>query len=450
MRAALIVFAFAFSFQISAQPGGCYSMTWRTEHCRKQRNELLQKYASEIENLDEKIALDPRSAELYYRRGELYSGLMFLAHPGYKNVEFDGRIYFADIDAKAIADYTRAIKLVPKAAYYERRGNIYRAYWEREIPSFFYLEGSQIKAKEEILKDVERLFLGNENFETAAEDFQKAVELSADYEASKRAREALSLMHSRRAFELGRNEYVAQIIGGKAEDVALADHDYVIDYYKMFVANNKPAWVKDSSDNAINGQYEKNLLYESWLAKGITAAMFGRDDVALEAFKQAEKYWYKTALDCRVYANRAAVFLKRGNFEAALRDLTFAVESGNWNCRSIVKLRADIYLSKGDFGRAVEDYTAYLATGYGTYDKEIFFKRGRAYLKQGEFEKAVADFTTAISSSSLCEKDYLLRAQAYRSAGDEEAARADEERAKKTLKEQKNYQPSDYCYYHEQ
>jgi tetratricopeptide (TPR) repeat protein len=447
---ASILFVFSCSFQTAAQPGGCYSATWREEYCRKQREEILRQYASLIEDFSQKIAREPRKAEFYYQRGQVYSAIMFRAHLGFKNVEFDGKVYFADVDAKALADYTRAIKLAPKAEYYEARGDIYQAYWQREIPSFFYLNGTEKRAKEEILEIVERLFLENENFKAAEKDFQKAVRLSADYAASRNAREKLTALHAVRGGQLARNEYVADIIKNeKAADVALADHDYEIEHYRTVIANVKPSWVKNKQDSEMNSQFEKDGFYRLWLAKGSAAENFGRDSLALEAYNQAEKFWNKYTDNCYVYSYRAYHFLKRGDLEAALRDATFALESENTRCFGIAALRGDIYARKGDLRRAVEDYSAYLASERAKYDKETFTKRAKIYLKLGEAENAIADFTTVIGYYSSCEKDYRLRAEAYRLTGNETEARADEERAEKTVQNNKNYQPSDNCYYHE-
>ncbi len=450
MFLASILFVFLCSSQTAAQPGGCYSATWREEYCRKEREEILRQYTSLIEEFSQKIAREPQKAEFYYQRGRVYSAIMFLAHLGFKNVEFDGKVYFTDVDAKALADYTRAIKLAPKAEYYEQRGDIYLAYWQREIPSFFYMNGTEKKAKEEILKDVERLFLDNENFKAAEKDFQKAVKLSADYAASANAREKLTALYAARGGHLARTEYVADIIKNqKAADIALADRDYEIEHYATVIANVKPVWVRTKQDYEMNLQFEKDGFYRLWLAKGIAAQNFGRDSLALEAYNQAEKFWTKYTNNCAVHAYRARLFLKRGDFETALRDVAFALENGGWNCRGFVALRGDIYARKGDLPRAAEDYSVFLALEAGAYAKETFLKRGKIYLKLGEAEKAIADFTSVIGYYSSCEKDYRLRAQAYRLAGNEEAARADDERAEKTVKDNKNYQPSDYCYYHE-
>jgi hypothetical protein len=70
MFLASTLFVFSFGVQTAAQPGGCYSDTWRLAYCREERNKLLQKYASEIEDLSKQIVREPTKAEPYYERGQ--------------------------------------------------------------------------------------------------------------------------------------------------------------------------------------------------------------------------------------------------------------------------------------------------------------------------------------------------------------------------------------------
>lgn len=134
------------------------------------------------------------------------------------------------------------------------------------------------------------------------------------------------------------------------------------------------------------------------------------------------------------------------NFEAALKDVTFAIEN-NLNGKRMNELRGDIYLLNGDLTAAIDSYSIILNDQNG-YNRDIYWKRGKLYLQTGDGQKTIDDFTAAIGSSSLCEKDYQLRALAFRLAGDTQAAEADEERARQALKNQKSYTPSDYCHYH--
>lgn len=426
------LFVFSSVFQIAAQPGGCYSATWRYEYCREKRNELLQKYALEIENLSKHIAREPKRAEHYYERGQVYSGLL-LSHFRAKDVEFDGRIYFAEIDTKAIADYSRAIQFAPRVEYLVERGKIYLFLWQGEIKDFQYIRRNET-TDDEIRHTIDRLFIYNERFQAAERDFLKAIELCNDNETAKTAREQLFSLRSMRANSLNRNEYVANLIGAeKPADIALEDFDYGIDFYRSYYANNK------LSDTIIN------LLYGEWIRKGEAAKRFGRDDIALEAFSEAEKIQVKNSFpECVLYKNRAEIFLKRTNLEAALKDVTFAVDN-NPNCKRMYELRGDIYLLKGDLNAAVENYSLLLSDQNG-FNRDIFWKRGKVYLQIGEAQKAITDFSSAIALSSLCEKYYQRRAEAFRLAGNTQAAEADEERAREALENQKNYQPSDYCH----
>lgn len=433
---ACALFVCSAAFQTSAQPGGCYRDTWRHDYCRKERNKILQRLTLEIEHLDNQIARDPKTADHYFRRGQIYSG-MLLSYFGVKDVEFDGKVYFEDIDVRAIADYSRAIELAPKEVEcFVERGRIYMFRWEREVSNFQYLRRDEKTNDEEIRQTVDKLFIYNEDFQAAEKDFLKGIELSGKYETSKTSRERLYFLRNWRATSLSTNESVAGLIGpGKPADVALADFDHTIDFYSFYQANNKPIDTFNS------------LIYGAWIQKGVAARRFGRDDLALEAFSAAEKAQVKNSYpDCALYHNRAEIFVKRTNLEAALKDVTFAIDN-SLNCKRMNELRGDIYLLKGDLTAAIDSYSKILNDPNG-FNRDVYLKRGKLYLQTGEADKAIDDFTALIGYTSLCEKNFLLRAQAFRLAGDTQAAEADEERARQALKDQKLYTGSDYCHYH--
>lgn len=419
-----------------AQPGGCRGNNWRLEYCRKQRTALLQKYTSETETLDKQIAQEPKNAVNYYQRGLIYSALMDLRLSGAKDVVFDGKVYFSDVEEKAIADLTRAIQIAPRVEYHVERGKIYFSRWESEYVNFQYIRRGDKHSDEEILQTIDKLFIYNEDFQAAEKDFLKGIELSADYETSRNARERLYTLRNRRALSLNHSEPIASLIGGgKAADIALADFDDTIEFYRFYLANNKPE------------DHVKKYVYDAWIQKGVAAKRFGRDDIALEAFSQAEKVQVKISYpECALYSNRAEIFVKRAQFDAALKDVTFAIEN-SLNCKRMNELRGDIYLLKGDLTAAIDSYSVILNEKNG-FDRDVYLKRGKVYLQTGEPQKAIDDFTAVIGYSGLCEKDYQLRAAAYHLAGDTQAAEADEERARQALKDQKLYTGSDYCHYH--
>ncbi len=437
----LIFFAstLCLSFSVSqtpAQPGGCNGDNWRFGYCRERRDALLQKYTPEIENLDKQIANKPKNAINYYQRGLIYSALMDLRLSGSRDVVFGDKVYFTDVEEKAIADLTRAIQIAPRVEYHVERGKIYFSQWERERVNFQYMHRGDKNTDEEILQTIDKLFVYNEAFQAAEKDFLKGIELSGDYETSRNARDRLYTLRNRRALSLNISESIASLVGGgKAADIALADFDDAIEFYRFYLANNQRV------------DHVKKYVYEAWIQKGAAAKRFGRDDVALEAFSNAEKVQVKYSYpECALYQNRAEIFVKRANLDAALKDVTFAIENGP-NCKRMNELCGDIYLLKGDLTAAIDSYSVILNEKNG-FDRDVYWKRGKVYLQTGEAQKAIDDFTAAIGYSGLCEKDYQLRAAAYRLAGDTQAAEADEERARQAVKNQKSYTSSDYCHYH--
>ena len=425
-----VVFSFS---QTSAQPGGCNGNNWRLRFCRERRDALLQKSASEIENLDRQIANDPKNAVNYYQRGRIYSALIDLRLSGARDVVFDDKVYFADVEEKAIADFTRAIQIAPRVEYHVERGKIYFSQWALETTDFQYRNRGDKHSDEEILQTIDKLFLYNEAFQAADKDFLKAIELSENYQTSRNARDQLYGLHNRRALSLNISESIAGLIGGgKAADIALADFDYAIEFYRLYLANNQ------------REEHVKKYVYDAWIQKGAAAKRFGRDDIALEAFRQAEKEPVKIIYpECALYQNRAEIFVKRMQFDAALKDVAFAIEN-NLNCKRMNELRGDIYLLKGDLTSAIDSYSVILNEKNG-FDRDVYLKRGKVYLQISEAQKAIDDFTAAINYGGLCEKDYQLRAAAHRLAGDTQAAEADEERARQA---RKHYTGSDYCHYH--
>jgi tetratricopeptide (TPR) repeat protein len=419
-----------------AQPGGCHGDNWRLGYCREQRDALLQKYTSEIEILDKQLTSEPKSAVNYYQRGVIYSALTDFRLSGARDVVFGGKTYFTDVEEKAIADLTRAIQIAPRVEYHVERGKIYFSQWEREYVNFQYIQRGDKHSDEEILQTIDKLFIYNEAFQAAEKDFLKGIELSENYQTSRDARDRLYTLRNRRALSLNHNEPIASLIGGgKAADIALADFDDAIEFYRFYLANNP------SQDHV------KKYVYDAWIQKGAAAKRFGRDEIALEAFRQAEKVQVKNSYpECALYQNRAEIFVKRGSLDAALKDVTFAIDN-NLNCKRMNELRGDIYLLKGDLTMAIDSYSVILNEKNG-YDRDVYLKRGKVYLQISEAQKAIDDFTAVIGYDVLCEKNYQLRAAAHRLAGNTAAAEADEERARQALKDQKRYTGTEYCHYH--
>lgn len=433
-----VLLIFGFVNRILAQPGGCYSYTWKAEYCRGQRTALINNLQIKLNELDEKIARESENAELYYERGKFYTNIMYEIGLGFKNVEFDDKVYFSDVDAKAVADFTRAINLSPKTEYYENRGRIYASYWEAGTSGWFQnYPGEPVISNREIFEKIDRLFLNNANFKQAESDFLKAIELGSHSKTSENSLYRLQGLRAGRAYRLGEYDYIAELIGStKAADVALSDLDFGIELVR-------------ARTKEIKG--ENLSLQSALLTKADLAEKFGRDETALGALNEAIKTIETINSEvCNVYASRADIYLRRQKPDLAIRDITAALEKSPHNCRNMLETRGDIYRKNGERNKAIEDYTALL-----NFDKEhpylyreLYWKRGSLYFETGDYEKTVADFTTAIGTGSICFKDYLWRAKVYRLIGNEEAAFKDEKESKRVLEILKNDKPSDsYCSY---
>lgn len=96
------------------------------------------------------------------------------------------KVYFAEIDTKAIADYSRAIQFAPRVEYHVERGKIYLFLWQGEIKDFQYIRSNERTTDDEIRHTIDRLFIYNERFQAAERDFLKAIELSNDNEQRRR------------------------------------------------------------------------------------------------------------------------------------------------------------------------------------------------------------------------------------------------------------------------
>lgn len=98
---------------------------------------------------------------------------------------------------------------------------------------------------------------------------------------------------------------------------------------------------------------------------------------------------YGAALRCRmsdrnlamVYSSRSVVHLARREFDAAIGDLTAALEKVP-NIAPLIAKRADVYRQKGDLDRALADYSK--AIELAPNDFSALFNRAVIFLQRGE------------------------------------------------------------------
>ncbi|MCX5796390.1 MAG: hypothetical protein NTY77_12935 [Elusimicrobia bacterium] len=146
--------------------------------------------------------------------------------------------------------------------------------------------------------------------------------------------------------------------------------------------------------------------FPSWYAKAQKAEARHDDDAALQAWSNALHLWKSTdskPKKAQALAARAALYHKKGEWEAALKDLSGALklkakDAVLWHQRGV------LYLEHDQASEAISDF--YKATALNPGFSEAFFDRGRAYALQGDAEFSKEDFLTAchLGLQKACEK----------------------------------------------
>lgn len=145
-------------------------------------------------------------------------------------------------------------------------------------------------------------------------------------------------------------------------------------------------------------------------------------DTALDDFSTAIQIDPKFV---QAWNNRGLVQLARTNFQTAIDDFNKACEidptyADGYNNRGFA------WFKLGQDDRALEDFdrTLELSPKY----VNAFNNRGMLHLKMKNFEAAINDFSAAIRFDEQNPKHYQNRMNAYRELGQDELAKADEDR----------------------
>jgi tetratricopeptide (TPR) repeat protein len=142
------------------------------------------------------------------------------------------------------------------------------------------------------------------------------------------------------------------------------------------------------------------------------------------------------------YPDNADLYYYRGNHHDMNGDLDRAIadytEALRRNPRAALAYhgRGSAYRRNGDLSRAIADFTKALdvldpSEKYATVHKAVFLStRGKTYQAANKLDRAITDFTEMIQIDPYDAQAYVLRAQAYRAAGDEEKAASDARKTK--------------------
>jgi tetratricopeptide (TPR) repeat protein len=135
--------------------------------------------------------------------------------------------------------------------------------------------------------------------------------------------------------------------------------------------------------------------FPSWYAKARKAEARHDYDAALQAWSNALHLWKSTdskPKKTQALAARAALYEKKGELQAALRDLSAALKLKTKDA-VLFHRRGVLYLERGEAPKAISDF--YKATALKLDYSEAFFDRGRAYESQGDAQFSKEDFRTA-------------------------------------------------------
>lgn len=400
--------------------------------CSEYERKMILFGILEMKKLDRQILREPENVALYLKRAEIYKMMYYRHGEVYK---FEGYTYHRDISEKAIADFNKTIELAPSADFYIRRGEIYRKRWENSIKDFTY-PYDYVPTFEKI----EKFYIKDENFLAAERDFLKAEEFIPDAKSWMTAFDYLANLYGRRAFDLSQKKgWAKSVASNDLKELVYKDYDWLIGYQTRYWEKRKAAYKED------------NFAIWTYFEKAKAAANFGDDEIALtNSGKVAELIKINDLGYCSIYKLRGDLKAKAKDFDGAIQEYTIALDAKPDSCKELFISRGDVKLAKGESQNAIADYSLRIKDDCEYGCKSYFLKRGKLLIESGDYEKAVNDFTKAIGYSTLCEQDYQWRAKAYRLAGNEAAAQADEAKVLEVLRIQKSYASSDYCRDHTQ
>lgn len=290
------------------------------------------------------------------------------------------RLALSDWDG-AIADYTKAITLLPrKQAYvFSNRGVAYSSKGQTEPAMRDYDQALQLNPKDAATYfNRGREWCKREQWEKGLADYQKVVGLNPKF----------SMAYHERAIVFTR----------------LGECD------KALAACDKAIQVDDSDSYA-------------WLLRALTHDSMGEDDKARDEFDKAVELGPEVA---RNHNDRGFFLLNLGDADAALAGFDKAIELDP-STAVYVENRGLAWQAKGDPQQALAAFDKAIAL-----DPEAagsYAHRARCWLSLDQPEKAIADATRSIELDALASPPFRVRGEAREATGDLKGAKEDFARA---------------------
>ncbi len=377
-----------------------------------------------IDDYNEAIRLDPKSAAAYYDRAGAF----------YDKGDYD----------RAIADCTDAVRNDPKLGdAYHTRGSAWhmKGNWGNAIAD--YTESIGLGAKDgELYCDRGLAYLAAQNMDKARADFAEAIRLDP---RCKRAYLSRGSMHVAKgdydkaiadfteAIHLDAKDAVAYSDRGAAYaekgdlDKAIADYTEAIRLDPKSATphvNRGDAWMcQNEYEKALADYSEAVRMHpensEAYRGRGNAWCAKGDYKTGIADYSKAIRLDVKNAA---AYSGRGFAYYSKGSYDLAIADCTEAIRLDPNLCDAYC-YRGAAWHAKGNFDKAIADANEAIRINAGRAD--AFAGRGDSYMGKGDLDKAIADDTEAIRLDPKCTEAYSNRASAYRRRGDFHRAVAD-------------------------
>ena len=366
-----------------------------------------QQQQAEIRRLTALIQKKPKKIEHYLERARIFSALL----------QFDA----------AFADYARVIELAPAdTEAYSERGSLYFLLNQFDRAILDYTRLIELNPDEaQLYNSRAQVYLGLGESEKAAADLRKCDEILKRFEQNRIAELTAKIQQAPGEIENYRRR--AEIYLELEQPAkAFADYDRILQL--------------DSGDD------QTRRLRASGFVK---TKQFDR---ALADYS----FLIERAPDnASLHRTRGEIYLETKQFQRAVADFSEVIRRlpgnlaevvkgarGNWE---IYQLRARAYEALGDSPKAVADRIRvgeiYWAESESSIrdvtermksnpqSADLYRERGLLRARRQQHESAIADFARAIALAPNDSFNYAFRAASYRSIGNREKARADEQQS---------------------
>ena len=289
--------------------------------------------------------------------------------------------YFQTQYEQAIADYSQALQIDPKAAFmYTNRGIAHAAQGNYEQAIADFNQAIQLDP-EDAFAYIDRGIAYDElgKYEQAIADYSQAIQLNP---------EAADAYYNRANAYFDQGKY-EQTIADYSQAIQLNPDDADAYYNRGIAYDELGKYEQAIADysQAIRINPEAAFIYTN---RGIAYSSQGNYEQAIADFNQAIQI---NPDDAIAYYNRGIAYEKLDEYEQAIADYSQVIQLDPEYADAYYN-RGIAYEELGEYKQAIADYGQ--AIQLDPDDADAYNNRGIAHAEQGHYEQAIADFTQTI------------------------------------------------------